>query len=196
MDPAVTVVAKTYNKLPTLIEADEKFRDREPFFAAVSVLLSQYNYGFGVCLIHAHCTLADGEIMLARGAISEPVLASEASAYNPERWLPSGEPYEFTVRPTRTPPRELVAAFRELTRGSEVLGLCYISDEEQEPQIEWTEGRKNMTRPLTEPDRAAQIVETQWNPGRVDPVVMACVIYCESMTTKNGGKHTGTYVLF
>ncbi|GAB1310697.1 hypothetical protein MFIFM68171_00907 [Madurella fahalii] len=85
MDPAVTVVARTYNKLPTLIEANEKFTDREPFFAAVSGLLSQYNYGFGICLVHAHCTLTDREIMLSRGAMSEPVLASEASAYNPER---------------------------------------------------------------------------------------------------------------
>ena len=189
------LVAKAYNTLPTLSEANNKFTDREECFATVASLLSRYDNRFGVCLVHVHCTLTDDEIMLARGAVSEPVPASGVSKYYPERWLPSGEPYEFTVRPTHSPPPELVAEFCKLTGGSNVLGLCYIGDETQEPLIEWTDGRTNRTRPLTERDRASgQTVETQWQlSGRGDPVVMACYMVCESETTRSGGFHLGMH---
>lgn len=71
-------VARLYNTLPSLSEADERFFNREKAFDLISKLLSQHGNVFSVCLVHAHCTLREGEIMLSSGETSQPVLASKA----------------------------------------------------------------------------------------------------------------------
>ncbi|KAI0398652.1 hypothetical protein F4802DRAFT_611455 [Xylaria palmicola] len=187
-------ISRLYNTLPSLEEANEKFVNREQIFDTLSNLLSQYKNSFGICLIHSHCTLDEGEIMLETDGTSQPVLASEAPAYYPGRWLPSGVPFEFTTEPTQAPPPDLINAFSALTQGVGVLGLyCTDSFRESEPRLEWTESRRNMTRRLTEEDEKASTIETQWNLGRGDPVTMACMLYCTSETTRSGAVHTAQW---
>ncbi|KAL8994460.1 MAG: hypothetical protein Q9188_007057 [Gyalolechia gomerana] len=116
--------------------------------------------------------------------------------YYPERWLPNGEVYEFTTMPTVSPPAPLIEVFKEFTAyyGS-VLGLYYVHDIHAGKIIEYTEGRQNILTPSTDTDeaRAANYTETAWNLGKSDPATMACVIVCDTITTRGGGgRHKGT----
>ena len=116
-------MAELYNTLPTLADAEERFTHREQIFVACRSLLAKYENNFGICLVHAHCNLSDGEIMLARGNVSQPEKISKLAEYYPERWLSSGTPYEFTTRLTTAPPVALVEAFNQLTVQLGVLDL-------------------------------------------------------------------------
>lgn len=100
-------VATIYNALPSLVDADEGFNERAATFQIIADLLAQYKHSFGLCLVHAHCQLTEGEIMLANGNHSQPESAKEVPAFYPERWLSSVAPYEFTLRPTVGPSRNL-----------------------------------------------------------------------------------------
>ncbi|KAI9725705.1 MAG: hypothetical protein M1834_009751 [Cirrosporium novae-zelandiae] len=187
----MATVSILYNTLPCLGDAEKQFVDRENVFAAVGNLLAQYGNAFGLCLIHAHCTLAEDELMLAKEDISQPEKASSLKDYYPERWLPTGEVYEFTTRPTTAPPAELSNEFKRLTSHIGVLGLYHIDDKSESKKIEYTEGRKNILRPFLEANRTQTInhIETAWNLGKGDPVTMACVIVCDSRTTRGGAVH-------
>lgn len=153
-------VASLYNSLPTLGEADEQFVNREVMLRALAALLAQYKYAFGLCLVHAHCKLAEGEFMLAKGNISQPKLIEHAPTYYPERWLSTGEPYEFTVRVTEKPPTELIDEFQRIVEDAklaDILGLYHIDGGKGAPAIiEWTEGRKNLTREITDDDKTGR----------------------------------------
>lgn len=107
--------ATLYNRLPTLGEAEERFTERGPVFTAIGSPLAEYGNVWGACLVHAHCKLAEGEIMLGKESISQPESALELVEYYAERWLSSGEPYEFTTRRTTAPPVALITAFNNIT---------------------------------------------------------------------------------
>jgi len=196
----MTEVYKTYNTLPTLGKADEMFTNREPMFEAVSALLAQWNHEFGLCLVHSHCKLVEGEIMLAKGNASKPETIEDCGDYFPERWLSNGAAYEFTIKPTQEPPKALIDEFNRIVQQTGVLGLYYTgpaADAGAGAQIEWTEGRANLTRPLTEADKANNPVQTGWNFGRGDPLMEACEIFCDTRTTRSGSgnvhKNTQTH---
>ncbi|KAI1399453.1 hypothetical protein F4819DRAFT_464966 [Hypoxylon fuscum] len=194
----MAAVAQLYNTLPTLGDADEKFVNREGVFKVVATLLAEYGHVFGLCLVHAHCKLAEGEIMIEKNNISQPEELENAGAYYPDRWLASGEPYEFTVCQTQAPPKTLVDQFHQLTKEAkleDVLGLYYVDGPIEDPAIiEWTDGRKNLTRTMKEEDKAADPVQTAWNFARGDPVTMACTKWCDTRTTRSGENnvHKGT----
>ncbi|KAF1963922.1 hypothetical protein BU23DRAFT_635940 [Bimuria novae-zelandiae CBS 107.79] len=61
---------RSYNSLPTLLEANDRFKDREQLFSNLARLLSKYGNVFGVCLVHTHCELLKGEIMLEKDDVS------------------------------------------------------------------------------------------------------------------------------
>lgn len=192
------MAAAIYNKLPTLEDAEKRFIDREKIFTAVGSLLAQYDNLYGLCLVHAHCTLADGEKMLSRGNISQPENFALIGNYYPERWLSTGIPYEFTTRPTVSPPAALVSEFNRLTAEIGVLGLYHVGDEVDTKMIEHTEGRKNIMTPFlgTDESKTASHTETAWNLGKGDPVTMSCMIICDSRTTRNGvAQHKGMHRL-
>ena len=183
-------VWRYYNTLPTLLEAKDRFNNREQVFDSLAGLLSKYNNMYGVCLVHAHCTLSAGEIMLEENDVCQPVWASDATACQPERWLPSGEPYEFTTRSTQAPPDELVDEFRGLTDEIGVLGLYYAGVEQtEEIKLEWTEGRKNVVRTIKDEDWELEPVETAWKLGKGDRVMVLCILLCARATTESGGYH-------
>ncbi|KAF1844443.1 uncharacterized protein K460DRAFT_379386 [Cucurbitaria berberidis CBS 394.84] len=177
---------KSYNAFPTLLEANNRFTNRKQVFFDLTKLLSRYGNAFGVCLVHTHCGLLEGEIMLEKDDISQPVSVSEAGRYYAERWLPSGVPYEFTSRPTETPPEALFNEFKAMTQDAGVLGLYHVG-REAVTRVEWTEGRKNMVRDIKDEDWHLSPVETAWNLGRGDPVTMVCVLLCATATTESGG---------
>lgn len=189
-------IVSLYNSLPTLGEADEQFVDREATFRALATLLGQHEYTFGLCLIHAHCELAEGEIMLASGNVSQPRLLEHTPTFHPERWLSTGKPYEFTVRSTEKPPTELVDEFQRIVKEAklqDILGLYHIDGGKEAPAIiEWTEGRKNLTREITDDDKTGEPIQTAWDFGRGDPVTMSCTIYCDQRTTRGSSVHKNT----
>lgn len=94
----MAAVASLYNSLTTLGEAEEHFVNREPTLRALAVLLAQHEYAFGICFIHAHCKLAGGEVMLARGNVSRPEVREHASTLCPEPSLSPETSYKCTVR--------------------------------------------------------------------------------------------------
>ncbi|KAM3517017.1 hypothetical protein NHJ13051_009370 [Beauveria bassiana] len=195
---AAAVVAHLYNTLPTLGHADDQFVNRDSVFEQLAELLAKYDNAFGICLVHSHCKLADGEIMLAKEDISEPVQLALIEQYYPERWLANGTAYEFSTRKTDDPPQDLVDEFYRITHGfglQNILGFYHIEGSQDAPAvIEWTEGRKNLTRAMTEEDKSAQPVQTAWNFGRGSPITMACTIVCDTRTTRSGESnvHKGT----
>ena len=70
-----------YNTLPTLEEADKRFVERQKMLVTISSLLASYGNKFGLCLVHTHCTLTAGEIMLANGNISGPALLTDTTVH-------------------------------------------------------------------------------------------------------------------
>lgn len=192
----MTILSAVYNDLPTLEEADDRFTERDQTFVKVGSLLAQFGNVFGLCLVHAHCTLSDDEMMVGRGNVSQPEKNTQATEVYPERWLSSGQPYEFTSRPTVTPSAALFEAFYQLTSHIGVLGLYYI-DKENKPakMIEHTEGRKNILLPYTDADKGHEATQTltAWDLTSLDPVTMACnkIIVCDSRTTREGAVHKG-----
>jgi hypothetical protein len=158
-----------YNSLPSVVEADRKFLCRDQIFSKLSSLLAAYGNKFGVCLVHRHCELEDGEMMVATGNITQPERNVECY---PERWLATGEPYEFNRNPTRSPPRELFEEFQKIVDAVDVLGLFYIQDEQRLAgvSVERTEGRKNIVE-IVLPVRShtsissPNAISTGWLPG-------------------------------
>ncbi|KDR85789.1 hypothetical protein GALMADRAFT_150186 [Galerina marginata CBS 339.88] len=176
-----------YNSLPTLGDADDRFFQRDVVFEKLAPLLSNYNNQFGVCLIHSHCELKEGEKMVQRGNICQPE-ESNTDPHYPIRWLDNGIPYEFTTETTPSPPAQLIADFKSIVGDIGVLGL-YFAGMSAGIELERTEGRKNIT--MVVPDIAPGNVETAWLPGTKDPVQMACIIVCEATPTRRAQAHTG-----
>ncbi|KAM3523133.1 hypothetical protein MY4038_008330 [Beauveria bassiana] len=55
--------------------------------------------------------------------------------------------------------------------------------------IEWTEGRKNLTREIADDDKTGEPIQTAWDFARGDPVTMSCAIYCDQRTTRGASTH-------
>ena len=100
----MTSVAMLYNTLPNLGEAEEKLTNQQFDLVALAKLLAKYSYEFGIYLVHSHCKLSEGEIMLAKGNVSQPKQLSEVESYYPENWLGTGEAFEFREDATKAPP--------------------------------------------------------------------------------------------
>jgi len=119
LSQSVMYSCELYNNLPSLHEARERLISLpggpENVLKALAPIF-KLNPEFGICLVHAHCTLDNGEKMVSSGRVSEPAIVdSEAgeSCY-PERWLANGDPYEFSSTPTvegGAPPFDLVQRF-------------------------------------------------------------------------------------
>ena len=138
-----------YNNLPNVCEADERFVERDAIFAKLAPLLSSYNHQFGVCLVHAHCSLEPGEKLIGTGNISQP-MDGNAIPHYPTRWLHTGDPFEFRTEPATPPPSELVSDFQKIVGDIGVLGLYFAGTSAGILELEWTEGRKNITKIVPE----------------------------------------------
>lgn len=158
----MTTVAALYNSLPLVKEAHEKFVNRDQIFSKLVPLLASYENRFGVSLVHRHCTLEEGEMMVANGNISQP--ERNVSCY-PDRWLATGEPYEFTRKQTCSPPQGLLEEFQKIVGVTEVLGLFYVQYEDHSESggvsVERTEGRMNIVEILPQ-DHSISLIPTGW----------------------------------
>jgi hypothetical protein len=164
----MTTYEDLYNSLPTVFDADSRFVNRDAVLTQLAPLLSKFQYQFGVCLVHAHCKVELGEKMIATGNVTQPEdAASFAAAYYPERWLSTGEPYEFTTTPTANPPAELLSEFHKAVAGVGVLGLYFVGTPRVGSWVERTEGRRNIMEPAA--DNAEEtpnqvMIQTAWVP--------------------------------
>jgi len=118
-----------YNTLPSLHDARIRLESvpggATNLLNKVAPILKNHPQ-FGICLIHAHCTLTNGEKMIATGRISEPKIVSDEACFA-ERWLANGIPYEFSSTPTvegGAPPADLVSRFEDrlTTLSKDILG--------------------------------------------------------------------------
>jgi|ERR1700722_18211814 len=186
---AMVDYVQMYNNLPSIEEADERFTNREATFAKLAPILAEFNHQFGVCLVHAHCKLEQGEKMIAQGKITQPELNTDLVHY-PDRWLPNGQPFEFTTKPTTSPPAKLVNELQKITGPDGVLGLFYKSDDVKE--LEHTEGRKNIMEEVTDLTGTDHL-ETAWLPNFDGVTLLAgCTKYCQmSLGASGTKKHTG-----
>ncbi|CAE6481351.1 unnamed protein product [Rhizoctonia solani] len=201
-------LAEVYNSLPTVGAANAAFTDREVMFAKLAPLFAAYQFQFGVCLVHAHCKLQEGEAMVADGNVTRPVF--DGPRY-PERWLADGTPYEFTREPTETPPPELIREFQNIVGKDTLLGLFHASRDQNgkttpdgKVWIEHTEGRDNIVELIDRNGtngqaygngldprngfshnddllyglQMAKHMETAWIPGTDSPITMTCSMVC------------------
>ena len=188
-----TCDAETYNHLRLLGIANSAFTDREAIFEKASALLAKYDHKWGVGLVHRHCRLADGEIMLANGNVTEPVDCNQIGLAYPERWLLTGQSYEFTTRETEQPPAALFDEFRAIAGdAAELLGLYHVDLSEADTWlVERTDGRKNIVEKVTsQPVPSSTVIEAGWvfGPGTGRPSY--CQQYCNQ---DSSGNHAGSH---
>jgi len=102
--------------------------------------------------------------MVADDKISQPERVKDSECY-PERWLVTGEAYEFNRKETISPPQKLLEEFRTIVGDVKVLGLFYAYEREGGIALERTEGRRNIIEivPHHTPRRA---LTTAWLPGQ------------------------------
>jgi hypothetical protein len=129
--------------------------------------------------------------MVATNNISQP---TTDGPYYPDRWLPNGKPFEFRGDWVPSPPPELIVAFSDIVGESGVLGLFYAGDMVPgEILLERTEGRANITEKSAPLGEGGEQIETAWLPDGSDKFVkMACVIVCDTRTTRGGSYHKNT----
>ncbi|KAF8901906.1 hypothetical protein CPB84DRAFT_1776988 [Gymnopilus junonius] len=180
-----TFSATLYNSLPSVDIAHVSFSKRDEILSKLATVFNRAEYRkFGVCLVHRHCILEEGERMVARGNISQPERVYDSECY-PERWLVTGEAYEFTQEPTTEPPVQLVEEFRKIVGNTQVLGLFFIHNSDiSGVALERTEGRKNIIEivPRHTPRRA---VTTAWLPAQLDSEASVKLYECSICKTAN-----------
>ena len=186
-----TCDAETYNQLRLLTAANSAFIKREAIFEKASALLAKYDHKWGIGLVHRHCKLADGEIMLADGNVTEPIYRAQTGLAHPERWLSTGQPYEFTTRETEQPPAALFDEFRTIAGdAADLLGFYHLDRSEADTWlVERTDGRKNIVEKATsQPVPSATMIEAGWFLGPGTRRLMMCEQYCRQDLN---GNHTG-----
>jgi hypothetical protein len=183
-------VATLYNTLPSLDEANEQFINREQVLKTLGPLFAKHGNKFGLCLVHRHCTLEDGEMMVATGNVSEP--KRDIKCF-PERWLATGQPFEFNRDPTSPPPSELVEEFQTIVKGMSfggvgVLGLFFVQDKQHVDgiHVERTEGRKNIMEVVPESSSfdIATCIATCWIPVDGSPTPLQAYV-CQNNMNDN-----------
>jgi hypothetical protein len=153
-----------YNSLPSIQDADKRFQNREELLAKLTPLVAKYQNHFGACLVHNHTQLEPGEVMVATSdSVSEPVVSS--GTYYPEKWLASGQAYEYSIEPpAHQPPPEFFEEFRKIVGPESPLGVFYVPPNAPEITTETNDGRKSYTRPGPPPPEAT-FVYSKWVPG-------------------------------
>ena len=112
-----------------------------------------------------------------------------AIPHYPTRWLHTGDPFEFRTEPATPPPSELVSDFQKIVGDIGVLGLYFAGTSAGILELEWTEGRKNITKIV--PEHVPGNLETAWLPGTKDPIQMKCQTVCDTTGQKHKPYHTG-----
>ncbi|PPQ81610.1 hypothetical protein CVT26_002977 [Gymnopilus dilepis] len=185
-----TFSASLYNSLPTINVANVVFANRDKVLRDLAELFKDHSQ-FGVCLVHRHCKLEAGERMVAEGNVSQPERVKDSECY-PERWLATGEAYEFSREQTVSPSPELLDKFQHIVGNINVLGIFYIRDKGVDGvALERTEGRRNIVEivPRNTPRRS---LTTAWLFGSstVNDVHTVLIHECSACTVaRNTNSH-------
>ena len=183
-------VSTLYNTLPTLGEAEDELAKQQFDNVALAYLLAKFHHEFGLYLVHAHCKLKQGEIMLAKGDVSQPTYVSDVDCYSAENWLPTGEAFEFREGETKSPPSELLNELNRLTNDTGILGLYYVGKDIPQKKLEYSDGRKNILKPLEE-GQEKDTIETGWVASKDAPGIITCTINCDTRVTRSSSVHKG-----
>ena len=135
--------AAFYNSLLIVQDAAaalNRVEDRRTIFEELTRLLARYPNGagsgaqFGICLVHRHFRLYNGEKMVSDGDIarpqSQPGSPPIGDLYPASRWTAEGKPFEFTRDETKPLPDDLPPKFQAIVNKYDVkvLGLYYVED--------------------------------------------------------------------
>jgi len=134
--------AAFYNSLLIVEDAAaalNRVEDRRTIFEELTRLLARYPNGarsgaqFGICLVHRHFELDDGEKMVSHGNITQPQSQPRSppiGLYRASRWTAEGKPFEFTRDETKPLPDDLPPKFQTIVNkyNVEVLGLHHVKD--------------------------------------------------------------------
>ncbi|KAF8159369.1 hypothetical protein B0H34DRAFT_703168 [Crassisporium funariophilum] len=175
MPPAV----KFYNSLPNVDDAHKAFVHREILLKLVPIFAKHGN--FGICLVHRHTVLEEGEMMVTRGPFTEPERIEDAYAY-PHSWARCGTPFEYSSTSTPDLPQELLQDFQKIVveasggdntvNGMSVLGICYApecgTDIRGRILVEQTQGRTNIVEIVRvfEESELKNTIPTAWLPAK------------------------------
>ena len=158
-----------YNELPGIVPAYEEFQTKNGngfVDNVVKPLITKYQLqsAFGVCLLHRHCDLEDGERMVEYNGVSVPWASGSADepaegGIYPAAWLINDGaklvPYEFALEPFRTKDaidfdsdavksftNDFAAALKDAALEN-VVGLC-VYPQGFRGGLEITKGRANI----------------------------------------------------
>ncbi|KAF7343049.1 hypothetical protein MVEN_01735200 [Mycena venus] len=204
LPPPHVLGPELYNMLPTIEGAASLCTPAalSAMTPELSALLATFGCEWGMCLVHAHCTLAEGELMLARGNVSQPeMMQNLLEPYFPERWLADGRAFEYNAEKTAAPPAELVTQFHAIVTKAGlagILGLYFAGNTppvaEDRILLEHTEGRANIIESIDVRTADTGNIQTAWRPnlkaGPGMPVTLACVTTCPSNSHSRGPKHS------
>lgn len=99
--------------------------------------VGDYAYRFGICILHRHFTLREGERMVVRDSkdeenvsITEPQLQEGSENVYADRWFPDGTEFEHRVvtsgQPIDPPPPAFLDGFQRICArfNVDILGVC------------------------------------------------------------------------
>lgn len=171
-------VYKVYNELPSIQTAYKKFSgNKDATIASLIPLISKYNNKYGVALVHKHVVLEPGEVILSNANdVAEPVIAP--AVHHPERWLASGEAYEFSSKNVGdAPPPEFFSEFRKIVGDDTPLGVFVVDKGASGEKTEIIDGRKSILKPGPPASNPEKYVPAAWVPG-TDIVYSNCYFIC------------------
>ncbi|KAF8165649.1 hypothetical protein B0H34DRAFT_794019 [Crassisporium funariophilum] len=178
-----------YSSLPNIDDAHRAFVDRDILLKLVPIFANHKD--FGVCLVHRHTVLEEGELMVTRGRVTQPERITDAY---PHSWVRSGKPFEYNAVWTPDLPQTLLQDFQKIVAeesggvntvdGMSVLGICYAPQFEEAVRgdilVERTEERANIIDivELTEELELKNTIPTSWLPAKATccevPVACRC----------------------
>lgn len=164
-----------YNSLPSLLEANEVLHkivgNVDAFMLSTLAPIFKDHQDFGVCLVHRHHKLNQGERMVSFQRVSKPECTNDLKSF-PEKWLSDGTPYEFKSTHTKKLPQSLQEKFHKALKGhgthdgrnlTEVLGIFhefhFHSDHDRCESIEEVTAKLNLVSVETNNDSTRASVQ-------------------------------------
>ncbi|KAL1413844.1 hypothetical protein Q8F55_001628 [Vanrija albida] len=173
----MATLAAYYSALPTVDQAHESL-SRVQFDAIkskVGKLLLPYGDAFGMCLVHHHFDLFEGEVMAeGKDGVCKPHLKSSGETFYPKRYDRNGKAYEFSTLAQEGIPDMLFEAFRAIVPEEAHLGLySRQGDDEDADVVEVTSGgdkeRVHRLVPRAPEHDNEIIMTTSWFVAKTDP---------------------------
>lgn len=176
--------AERHNAPPGIDESGQRFAELNAAAVLDTIgrlfVKHQVEQTFGLALVHQHFDLESDEKLLNVGNVAVPCKANDGldeDQINPSAWAVADggvSPYEFTYGGTKVPldaHTEFLAELSSAIKGhglSENLGLCTLDEVGacDQPSMEFTSGRANMTTPFDLNPSEGGAVDAAWQVKR------------------------------